>query len=58
MNLQVFDMNGKLIKSSIVIKDQEPYHASMDLSELEAGPYLLQFVLADGKRITERFIKN
>jgi hypothetical protein len=58
VNARVFDMQGKLVKSSEVNKAQLLLQTDVDVSSLKPGSYILQLALETGEKLTSKFIRK
>ncbi|WP_299671432.1 T9SS type A sorting domain-containing protein [uncultured Polaribacter sp.] len=54
-NIQIFDLSGRQIISHQPSIDNE---ASIDVSQMKKGMYVIQTVLESGKKITSKFVKK
>jgi hypothetical protein len=56
--INVMDLNGKLLKTMNVRKNQQLYSNNIQLSGLKQGVFVFQIQTEDGKTITNKFVKK
>jgi hypothetical protein len=56
--INILDVNGKLVKSVKVKKNQQLFRNNIELSGLKKGMFVLQVQTEDGKTIANKFVKK
>jgi hypothetical protein len=55
--VNIYDMNGRIVLASQLVKDQEYFYKSFDISGLITGIYILETVVGIDNRMSTSFIK-
>jgi hypothetical protein len=58
MLIRILDMNGNHVFSLEVVKSQSYFEKDIQLNMLKAGPYYLEAIIGNGKRMVKKFIKQ
>ena len=56
--MNIMDVNGKLLKTLNVKKQQQQFRNNIELSGLKQGLHILQIQTEDGKTLTRKFVKK
>ena len=56
--IKILDLNGKLLRTMNVKKNQQQYRNSVDVNGLKQGVFVVQVQTEDGKTVTNKFIKK
>jgi hypothetical protein len=56
--VNIYDMNGRVVQSSLLVKDQEYFYKSFDISGLKKGVYILETIVGIDNIMSIKFIKQ
>ena len=56
--VNIYDINGKMVKKTNFVKTQSVLQQSMDISSLPAGVYQMEMIIGSNPRILSRFVKQ
>ena len=56
--INIYDINGKIVKKTAFIKSQSVLQQTLDISTLSGGIYHLEMVIGSNPRMISKFVKQ